>query len=120
MRGIARLRKLQVCAKEVSTGFSFVQDVLRPDGLVLEYPNAAAALRGLSASICDAFVFDLPALVAAKQADAARYGAVAGRVGSTERYGAVMRNGSPLRPAVNKAIVSLRRDGTIRRIAALL
>ena len=113
---LARLRKLQVCAKQVTTGFSYVQDVLRPQGLLLEYPTAAAALTALSTSICDAFVFDLPSLIAAKQAAPARYGALAGRVGSAEHYGAVLRKGSPLRPAVNKAITSLRRDGTLRRI----
>lgn len=115
---LARLRKLQVCAKEFTTGFSYVQDVLRPQGLILEYPTAAAALGALSRSICDAFVFDLPSLIAAKRAAPARYGALAGRVGSTEHYGGVLPKGSPLRPAVNKAIASLRRDGTMRRIGA--
>ena len=115
---LARLRTLQVCAKQLTTGFAYVQDVLRPEGLVLEYATAVAALGALSTSICDAFVFDLPSLVAAKQAAPARYGALAGRVGSTEHYGVVLRKGSPLRPAVNRAIASLRRDGTIRRIGA--
>lgn len=113
---VARLRKLQVCAKRYTTGDSYVQNVVRPTGLLLEYPTAAAALSALSAGICDAFVFDLPALIAAKQATPVRYGAVAGRVGSIERYGVVLPKGSPLEPAVNKAIASLRRDGTIRRI----
>jgi polar amino acid transport system substrate-binding protein len=115
---LARLRKLQMCAKEFTTGFAYVQDVLRPEGLVLEYATAVAALRALSRSICDAFVFDLPALIAAKRAASARYGALAGRVGKTEHYGGVLPKGSPLRPAVNKAITSLRRDGTMRRIGA--
>jgi polar amino acid transport system substrate-binding protein len=115
---LARLRKLQMCAKQVTTGFSYVRDVLRPEGLVLEYPNAASALSALSTSICDAFVFDLPALIAAKQAAPGRYGALAGRVGSTEHYGAVLGKGSPLRRSVNKAITALRRDGTFRRIGA--
>ncbi len=115
---LARLRTFQMCGKQVTTGLSYVQNVLQPKGLVLEYRTAAAALAGLSDGICDAFVFDLPALIVAKRSAPARYGAIAGRVGSTERYGAVLRPGSPLRPAVNKAIVSLRRDGTIRKIAA--
>jgi len=115
---LARLRGLQVCAKQVTTGFTYVQDVLQPTGLVLEYASAPEALSALSTSICDAFVFDLPALIAAKKAAPARYGALAGRVGSTERYGAVLPKGSPLRPAVNKAIASLRREGTFKRIGA--
>jgi ABC-type amino acid transport substrate-binding protein len=114
---LARLRTLQVCAKQVTTGLAYVQDVLQPKGLVLEYPDAAQALSALSTSICDAFVFDLPALVAAKRADPSRYGAVAGRVGSTEYYGPVLPKGSPLLPALDKAITSLRREGAFRRIA---
>jgi len=115
---LARLRTLQMCAKQVTTGFAYVQNVLRPAGLILEYATAGAALDALSKSICDAFVFDLPALIAAKKASPARYGALAGRVGATEYYGAVMRKGSPLRPAVDKAIASLRREGVFRRIGA--
>jgi len=115
---LARLRTLQVCAKQVTTGLAYVQDVLQPKGLVLEYPDASDALRALSTSICDAFVFDLPALVAAKRAAPDRYGAVAGRVGSTEYYGPVLPKGSPLLPALNKAITALRRDGAFKRIAA--
>src|SRR5262245_1171104 len=113
---LARLRKLQVCAKQVTTGFFYVEDVLRPEGLILEYPTATAALGALSTSICDAFVFDLPSLIAAKQATPTRYGALAGRVGTTEHYGAVFPKGSKLRPTVDKAIRSLVRDGTVRRI----
>src|SRR5262245_33972011 len=115
---LARLRKLQVCAKQVSTGFMWVQDVLQPTTLVLEYRTAGDALSALSKSICDAFVFDLPVLIAAKRATPDRYGAVAGRVGSTERYGVVMAKGSPLRPAVNKAIASLLREKAFLKIGA--
>ena len=115
---LARLRKLQVCAKQATTGFAYVQDVLRPEGLVFEYATAGAGLLALSTSICDAFVFDLPALAAAKEETPNRYGALAGRVGPIEHYGAVFPKGSALRPAANKAIASIVRDGTPRRIAA--
>jgi ABC-type amino acid transport substrate-binding protein len=115
---LARLRKLQVCVKQVTTGSAYVRDVLRPKGLVLEFPDTSDALRALSTSICDAFVFDLPALAAAKRAAPGRYGAVAGRVGSTEYYGPVLPKGSALLPAFNKAITSLRREGAFKRFAA--
>ena len=114
---LARLRKLQMCAKTATTGFSYVQDVLRPQGLILEYPTAGAALKALSTSICDAFVFDLPSLIAAKRAAPDRFGAVAGRVGATQYYGAVLPKGSKLRPAVSNAITSLRREGAFRKIS---
>ena len=114
---LARLRTLQVCAKEVTTGDIYVHNVLKPSGLILEYPTVGAALNALSKSICDAFVFDLPALIAAKQQAPTRYGAVAGRVGSIQRYGVVIPKGSKLLPAVNKEIKALRHNGTLRRVA---
>jgi ABC-type amino acid transport substrate-binding protein len=114
---LARLRTLQVCTKEVTTGDVYVRNVLQPKGLVLEYPDASEALRALSTSICDAFVFDLPALIAAKQETPDLYGAVAGRVGATEYYGPVLPKGSRLLPALNKAITSLRRAGVFKKLA---
>jgi polar amino acid transport system substrate-binding protein len=113
---LARLRKLQVCVKQVTTGFDYVQNVLQPTGLVLEYSTTAAAFSALSSSICDAFVFDLPALVAARRAAPERYGTIAGRVGSTEYYGGLLPKGSPLLPSVNKAIKALKRNGTMKKL----
>jgi polar amino acid transport system substrate-binding protein len=113
----ARLRKLQVCGKEVTTGLAYVQNVLRPSGLVFQYPTTAAAFSALSAGICDAFVFDLPALIAAKHAAPGRYGAIVGRVGAPEYYGGLLPKGSRLLPYVNKAIKALKRDGTMKKIA---
>jgi len=114
---LARLRKLQVCAKEITTGLAYVQNTLKPSGLVLQYPTTASAFSALSSSICDAFVFDLPALIAAKRANPDRYGEIAGRVGGAEYYGGLMPKGSPLLPYINKAIKALKRNGTIKRIA---
>src|SRR3954470_7409045 len=116
---LAELRKLQLCGKEVTTGLAFIENVLRPDSLVLEYPTAGAALRALSTGICDAFVFDLPALVAAKRAHPTRYGDLAGQFGPTERYGVVLPKGSKLTPAVDGALRSLVRSGTTRRLAKI-
>jgi polar amino acid transport system substrate-binding protein len=113
---LGRLRNLQVCTKAITTGDAYVQEELQPKGLVLEYPDADEALAALSTSICDAFVFDLPALVAAKRQHPGLYGEVAGRVGSTEYYGPVLPKGSALLPALDKAITSLRRQGVFRRL----
>jgi polar amino acid transport system substrate-binding protein len=114
---LAELRKLQVCGKEVTTGLAFIQNELRPASLVLEYATARDALRALSTGICDGFVFDLPALIAAKRADPSRYGDLAGQFGPTERYGVVLPKGSKLTPAVNAAVRSLIGSGTTTRLA---
>ena len=113
---LARLRTLQICVKPFTTGDAYVRRVLQPQGLVLEYPTADQALRALSSSTCDAFVFDLPVLVVARQHSPTRYGEIAGRVGQTEYYGAVLPKGSALLAPVNKAIRALRGNGTMRKI----
>jgi ABC-type amino acid transport substrate-binding protein len=115
---LARLRTLQVCAKEVTTGDAYVHDVLKPTGLILEYSDTSDALKALSASVCDAFVFDLPALIAAKNQTPGLYGDIAGRVGSPERDAPVVPKGSKLLPALDKAIKSLRKEGVFKRLAA--
>jgi ABC-type amino acid transport substrate-binding protein len=84
---------------------------------VLQYPDTRSALRALASGICDGFVFDLPALQAAKQGHPSRYGDLAGKFGPTERYGAVLPKGSKLRPAVDSALRALVRQGVPERIA---
>ena len=112
---LARLRTLQVCAKEATTGDAYVRDTLRPHGLFLEYPDAGSAFKALSESICDAFVYDLPVLIAAKRSTPARYGAIVGWTGPIEKIGVVLPKGSKLRPQVNAVISSLRQNGTMHR-----
>jgi polar amino acid transport system substrate-binding protein len=114
---LAALRKIQVCAKEVTTGLAFIEDVLRPTGLVLQYATAPEALHALSKGICDGFVFDLPALMAAKRGHPSLYGALAGKFGPTEHYGAVLPKGSALRPAVDAALRSVIRSGIPAQLA---
>jgi polar amino acid transport system substrate-binding protein len=114
---LAQLRKVQLCGKEVTTGLAFIENELRPESLVLEYPTARDALDALATGICDGFVFDLPALMAAKRGHPGRYGDLAGKFGPTERYGVVLPKGSKLTPAVNAALRSLIRAGTTTRLA---
>jgi polar amino acid transport system substrate-binding protein len=114
---LADLRKLQLCGKEATTGLALIETVLRPEPLVLQYPDTRSALRALAAEICDGFVFDLPALQAAKRGQPDRYGDLAGKFGPTEHYGAVLPKGSKLRPAVDSALRALVRQGVPERLA---
>jgi polar amino acid transport system substrate-binding protein len=113
---LARLRTLQVCAKEATTGDIYVHHTLRPHGLILEYKTAGEALKALSTSICDAFVFDLPVIIAAKRDRPGRYGAIVGRAGPAEKIAVVLPKGSRLRSQVNATIRSLRENGTMHRL----
>jgi ABC-type amino acid transport substrate-binding protein len=46
-----------------------------------------------------------------------RFGPLAGVIRTNERYGVVIADGSPLTPAVNRALAALLRDGTVDRLA---
>ena len=92
--------------------------ISRPEGLVLGYPNITAALSAVSTSICDAVVFDLPALIAAKRTTPDRYGAIAGRVGRPSTTAPCSAKGRRCDRRFNKAIASLRRQGVFRRLGA--
>jgi len=116
-RSLTDLRKLQLCGKEVTTGLAFIQTELQPQSLVLEYATARDALHALSRGICDAFVFDLSALLVEKRNHPGLYGDLAGKVGAAERYGVVLPKGSKLRVAVDSAVRALTRSGTTTRLA---
>jgi ABC-type amino acid transport substrate-binding protein len=45
-----------------------------------------------------------------------RFGALAGRIKTGERYGIAFKRGSDLRPLVDTALERLRDDGTLRRL----
>jgi polar amino acid transport system substrate-binding protein len=116
-KSLAQLGKLQLCGKDSSTGLDFIENKLHPQSLVNVLPTGAAAFDALGQGMCQAFVFDLPTLMAAKHQHPARYGAVAGRFGPVQSYGAVLPKGSKLTPSINTALHSLIKAGTTTRLA---
>ena len=65
---------------------------------------------------CDAVIFDAPALAVLRRQAPDRYGPLVGRIVTNERYGAALEKGSPLLPAINGALSTLAKDGTIARL----
>ena len=113
---IAKLRTLRICAARATTGALLVVRTIDPTErpvLTLDQSELAAKL---SSGKCDAAVSDAPALGVLRDQAPERFGALAGRIATSESYAAALERGSPLRPFVDRALAQLRRNGTLTRL----
>ncbi|HXY16696.1 MAG TPA: ABC transporter substrate-binding protein [Gaiellaceae bacterium] len=116
-KSIADLKKLQLCAQADTTGLSYIQHKIRPAKAPLVYSaSSTAAFDAVEAGRCDALILDVPIVVSQSQKKKGAYGGVVGQIVTNEGYGAVMDHGSKLKPFIDKAIATLRANGTIDRL----
>jgi polar amino acid transport system substrate-binding protein len=114
---IADLKSLQTCAQKDTTGLSYIQHKLRPAKKPLVYSaSSTAAFDAVEAGRCDALILDVPIVVSQSNKKKGAYGGVAGQIITNEFYGAVMEKGSKFKPFLDKAIGTLRANGTITRL----
>ncbi len=114
---IADLKSLQTCAQKDTTGLSYIQHKLRPAKKPLVYSaSSTAAFDAVEAGRCDALILDVPIVVSQSNKKKGAYGGVAGQIVTNEFYGAVMEKGSKFKPFLDKAIGTLRANGTITRL----
>jgi polar amino acid transport system substrate-binding protein len=116
-KSLADLRKLRLCAQSATTSLAYLRTRLKPRRPPHEYPAPIDALRAVSDGFCEAMVADLPILAATKRRDPTSYGPLAAQIATHEHYGAVLRNGSPLRKPVDRALASLVAAGAVNRLA---
>lgn len=115
-RTLAGIRGLQICALSKSTGADAVIRRVKPTKPVRLIGNVPTLLLDLQTGVCDAVVYDSPVLATLKGRAPLRYGTLLGVIETREQYGIALPKGSPLRPAVNKALTSMIEDGTIARL----
>ena len=115
-RSISDLRKLQLCAERASTGSLLVANRIKPAKRPLVARNPSDLSYFLFTKRCDAIVFDAPALAVLRRQAPDRYGPLAGRVLTSEKYAAAFEKGSALRVRVNAGLAALTRDGTLTRL----
>jgi polar amino acid transport system substrate-binding protein len=115
---IAALKSLQTCAQASTTGLSWVQHKLRPAKKPLVYSaSSSAAFDAVQSGACQALILDVPIIEAQNAKKPGAYGGVVGQINTHEGYGAVFQKNSPLIPYVNRAIRTLRANGTIGKLA---
>jgi polar amino acid transport system substrate-binding protein len=113
---ITALRRLQLCAERASTGGQLILDRIKPTRAPRLVQDPSRLSYDLFTQRCDAIVFDAPALAVLRRQAPDRYGALAGRIVTNERYAIALEEGSPLRPRINAALASVIGSGVLERL----
>ncbi len=114
----AELRPYKLGAPVGTTSYNYIVRNVQPTERPAVFNTLNDAISGLKAKQIDGVVVDLPTafFVTAAQIE---NGTIVGQfptVGEQERFGLVLEKGSPLTPCVNRALASLKTDGTLARI----
>ena len=118
---IAGLRPYRLAAQVGTTSYTYIVRYLKPSKKPLVYDTNDAAVQALKNGQIDGIVVDLPTAfyVTAVQVDD---GVIVGKLptrGTKERFGMVLQKGNPLTACVDKAITTLRTNGTLERLQQL-
>ena len=117
---LAELKTAKLGAAIGSTSLETAQTVIAPDRDVSVFNDNAAAVTALKNGQIDGLVVDLPTafyLVAAELDN----GVIVGQIpssegGTTDQFGILLANDSPLTACTSQAIDALRADGTLDRL----
>jgi polar amino acid transport system substrate-binding protein len=114
---IAGLRALQLCSERATTGAQYIVGTIRPAKKPQLVKSPTVLFDLLRNGACDAAVYDAPILGAELASAPDRYGPLAGRIATGERYALVLQKGSALVAPLNAAVNALVKDGTVARLA---
>jgi ABC-type amino acid transport substrate-binding protein len=115
-RSITDLRKLQLCTERATTGSLLVASTIKPVKKPVVARNPSDLSYYLFTKRCDAIVFDAPTLAVLRRQAPDRYGPLAGRVVTNEKYAAAFEKGGVLRMRVNAVLGELAKDGSLDRL----
>lgn len=115
--GLADLARMQLCALQGSRGADVIRTRIRPSAAPLAARDENELLRWVQTGRCDAALREAPLLGVALEGRRAQMGRIVGMVETGAAYAVALPRGSALAPAVDRAIVRLRGDGTLHRLA---
>jgi polar amino acid transport system substrate-binding protein len=110
----AQARKLNWGASKNSSGLFYLQNTLKPSSQVRVYPTTVALSQALAARQIDAALTDVPIVLdlASKNPDFA----VVGQFRTDEKYGAVLKKGSPNTAVLSRVIRKMELAGVFTRL----
>lgn len=114
---LAELKKAEIGAMVGSTSYDFAKKIIKDD--IKTYNDNAALAQAVDSNQIDALVVDVPAASYIVESGQVKNGKVLGQIPGTEDpngTGIVLPKGSPLTPAVTKAVNELVKDGTIKQL----
>jgi polar amino acid transport system substrate-binding protein len=122
VRSIKGLAGYKLGAQLGTTSYAFITSRIKPTQKPAVYPSNAGAVLALKNKQIDGLIVDLPTAfyVTAVQVPGSKIlGQFENNGKATDRFGVVLAKGSSLTTCVNKAISSLRADGTLKRLQQL-
>jgi polar amino acid transport system substrate-binding protein len=100
-----------------TTSFIAVQDVIKPTTDVSVFDTTDEAVAALEGGLIDALVADLPTAWVIQNfflSDGIMLGEITNA--TTDQFGILLENGSPLKSCVDAAILELKQNGTLDKI----
>jgi polar amino acid transport system substrate-binding protein len=123
IRSVKGLRSFKLGAQLGTTSYGFIKDRIKPSQQPAVYPSNAGAVLALKNKQIDGLVVDLPTafyVTAVQVPNSKILGQFENAKGaSTDRFGVVLAKGNSLTACVNKAITTLRKNGTLDRLRRL-
>ncbi len=118
VHSIAGLKPYTLSAQLGTTSYAFIKSKIKPKSVKV-YNTNDKAVFALKNKLVDGIVVDLPTAfyVTAVQVPNSK---ILGQFASTtgEHFGMVFQKGNPLRACVNRALATMKRNGTLKRIQA--
>jgi polar amino acid transport system substrate-binding protein len=117
-KSIGDVQQYKLGAQIGTTSYAYIKNTIKPSKQPSVYNTSNDVNSALKAHQIDGIVVDLPTAfyITAVQIPNATIVGQFPTVGTPEHFGMVLAKGSKLTPCVNKAITSLTRDGTLRKI----
>jgi polar amino acid transport system substrate-binding protein len=122
IRSIKGLASFKLGAQLGTTSYAFIKTRIKPSQSPAVYPSNAGAVLALKNKQIDGLVVDLPTafyVTAVQVPNSKILGQFENNGKATDRFGVVLAKGNPLTACVNKAISSLRANGTLKRLQRL-
>jgi polar amino acid transport system substrate-binding protein len=120
VRSIAGLRSYKLGAQLGTTSYQFIKSRIKPSQTPAVPSSNAAAVLLLKNKQIDGLVVDLPTafyVTAVQVPNSKILGQFENTAGqTTDRFGVVLQKGNPLLACVNKAITTLRANGTLKKL----
>lgn len=113
----ATVKNMRIGVHQGTTGATFIMDVLKPTKPVKVYSNSPATVAALQAGQVDAVANDTAYLLGFASKSHGEF-VVVGQYHTGESYGAVFPKGSPNEAVFDKIIEGMKKDGTLKALAA--
>jgi len=122
VRSIAGLASFKLGAQLGTTSYTYIKNRIKPTKQPSVFNSNAAAVIALKNKQIDGLMVDLPTafyVTAVQVPNSKILGQFENKGGATDRFGVVLAKGNPLTTCVNRAISSLRANGTLKRLQQL-